>query len=151
MTTPNEIERKILLNAPIERVWQAVADAQQFGAWFRCALDGQFSEGQVITGHSTYEGHEGVKFSIYTKTVREPSYFAIEWCPGPEGAEGDNFEAAEKTLVEFELVSRNNGCELTIRESGFASLSSAHREDYFRSNTEGWAIQEDNIRLFVDQ
>lgn len=31
------IEKQIKLNAPISRVWQALTDAKEFGAWFRVA------------------------------------------------------------------------------------------------------------------
>ncbi|NWE37162.1 SRPBCC domain-containing protein, partial [Pseudomonas gingeri] len=41
MHESNEIKRKVLLNAPRQRVWEALTDAEQFGSWFGIALKGK--------------------------------------------------------------------------------------------------------------
>jgi hypothetical protein len=46
----DRIEKKILLRAPLERVWSAISDAEQFGKWFGVALDGPFVAGERLTG-----------------------------------------------------------------------------------------------------
>ena len=33
----DRIEKKIVLRAPRSRVWRAIADAEEFGTWFRLA------------------------------------------------------------------------------------------------------------------
>ncbi|MBT6482786.1 MAG: vanillate O-demethylase oxidoreductase VanB, partial [Gammaproteobacteria bacterium] len=33
----DKIEKNVDLNAPIERVWQALTDHREFGEWFRVA------------------------------------------------------------------------------------------------------------------
>ncbi|MBV9509159.1 MAG: vanillate O-demethylase oxidoreductase VanB, partial [Caulobacteraceae bacterium] len=35
----DRIEKTIELRAPLERVWRAIIDHEQFGAWFRVALE----------------------------------------------------------------------------------------------------------------
>jgi uncharacterized protein YndB with AHSA1/START domain len=37
------IEKKILLRAPRERVWRALADSTEFGTWFGMKFDGPFA------------------------------------------------------------------------------------------------------------
>jgi putative transposase len=39
---PDRIEKQILLRAPLARVWQALTDSTEFGAWFGVKLDGPF-------------------------------------------------------------------------------------------------------------
>ena len=50
MSTTDKIEKKILLKASLARVWSAISDAKQFGAWFGVELDGPFVAGKKITG-----------------------------------------------------------------------------------------------------
>jgi hypothetical protein len=47
---PDRIEKQILLRAPLARVWQALTDASEFGAWFGVKLDGPFKAGARVTG-----------------------------------------------------------------------------------------------------
>jgi uncharacterized protein YndB with AHSA1/START domain len=46
----DRIEKQILLRAPRERVWNAIADAAQFGRWFGVALEGPFAPGKRVAG-----------------------------------------------------------------------------------------------------
>ena len=58
----DRIEKQIELRAPIERVWRALTDPDEFGKWFRVALDGPFVTGQITTGHIIYTGYEHLKW-----------------------------------------------------------------------------------------
>ena len=42
----DRIEKSIELNAPVERVWRALTDHNEFGEWFRVKLDGPFRTGR---------------------------------------------------------------------------------------------------------
>jgi uncharacterized protein YndB with AHSA1/START domain len=41
----DRIEEKILLRVPPARVWRALTDAEEFGAWFGAKLAGAFAPG----------------------------------------------------------------------------------------------------------
>ena len=43
--TTDRIEKKILLHAPLKRVWRALTDPAEFGAWFGVKFDGPFQPG----------------------------------------------------------------------------------------------------------
>ena len=45
--TTDRIEKKTVLRAPRDRVWNAIADASQFGAWFGVELAGPFVAGKT--------------------------------------------------------------------------------------------------------
>jgi len=45
----DRIEKKVLLRAPLDRVWRAISDAKEFGAWFGVAFDGLFAAGARLT------------------------------------------------------------------------------------------------------
>lgn len=48
-----DIERKRLIRAPLARVWDAIADARQFGEWFRLKVGGEFRPGARVNVVST--------------------------------------------------------------------------------------------------
>ena len=45
--TTDRIEKEGLLRAPLERVWRAISDADEFGRWFGVRFDGPFVPGYV--------------------------------------------------------------------------------------------------------
>jgi len=53
----DRIEKTVEIYAPIERVWQALTDQNEYGEWFRVALDGPFVAGGRSTGRITYPGY----------------------------------------------------------------------------------------------
>ena len=148
----NEIVRTIDLNAPVERVWQAIVDAKQFGQWFKCTVSGEFAVGQVVNCSSLYEGNEQSVWQKLITAIEPEKYFAFEWSPGETGADLYS-EQAGKTLVEFTLRASGEmgeGCQLVIRESGFASLPADAGRKSFELNTHGWDAQVGNITTYVE-
>ncbi|ACP27269.1 hypothetical protein associated with activator of Hsp90 ATPase 1 family protein [Sinorhizobium fredii NGR234] len=144
----NGIEKSIELAAPIERVWSALTDHEAFGQWFRVKLDGPFVVGQVTTGQITYPGHEGVKWTSVTEEIDAPRLFAFRW-PHSENPDAD-ISSAPSTRVEFRLKPTAKGTHLTISESGFETLPEDRREEARDGNEEGWEIQVQNIKAFVE-
>ncbi|RAI03290.1 vanillate O-demethylase oxidoreductase VanB [Acuticoccus sediminis] len=137
------IEKTILLDAPVERVWRAVTDAREFGTWFRVALEGPFVPGRSVAGQITYPGYEHHRLVATVETMEEPRYFAFRWEPEPDTAGGGGGDPA--TLVEFTLAPEGTGTRLTLRESGFNALPAHKRDEALRRNDGGWDIQMQNI------
>jgi len=54
------------------------------------------------------------------------------------------------TLIEFELEEVDGGTKLTVTESGFDNIPLARRAEAFRMNSEGWGIQVENVRKYVE-
>ena len=46
----DRIEKKVLLRAPLQRVWRALSDSQEFGTWFGVKFDGPFVPGVCLRG-----------------------------------------------------------------------------------------------------
>ena len=44
-----KLEKRVLLRAPLERVWRAISDAEEFGRWFGVRFDGPFVAGTSVT------------------------------------------------------------------------------------------------------
>lgn len=148
MSSPDRIEKQILLRAPKSRVWQALTDARQFGEWFRVRLEGQFAPGRRITGKMTYPGYEGWPFDAMVERMDAESYFSMRWAPQVQDREVD-YDKDPTTLVEFRLDEVPEGTRLTTVESGFENIPAALRDKVFRGNDEGWSIQTQNIKAYV--
>ncbi|HUK66471.1 MAG TPA: hypothetical protein VLV17_06550, partial [Anaeromyxobacteraceae bacterium] len=52
-STTDVIEKKILLRASRSRVYRALSDSREFGAWFGMRLLGPFVAGQAVRGTIT--------------------------------------------------------------------------------------------------
>lgn len=144
----DRIEKCIELNAPVERVWRALTDHNEFGAWFRVHLDGPFVVGEVTTGRMTYPGHEGVRWVSKTERIDAPRLFSFRWPHSEDPSGGDALEPS--TLVEFRLEATPKGTRLTVTESGFDALPSHRRIDLLRGNEAGWTEQMKNIQAHVE-
>lgn len=149
----DRIEKQIELRATASRVWQALTDYRQFGAWFGVKLDGPFVQGQPSTGYMTYPGYEHVKWDAVVQKLEPERLFSFTW-PHPKSFDKEQYSAAEQaeapsTLVEFRLDKTKTGTLLRVTESGFDLLPGDIRLEAFRRNEGGWAQQVKNIEAYV--
>jgi len=146
----DRIEKVVELAAPVARVWRALTNHEEFGAWFRVDLKGPFVVGETSLGVTTYPGYEGMRWEANVVAMETERLFAFEWCPYEHDATLD-FASAPKTRVEFKLEPTKKGTKLVITESGFNAIPDHKRRvDALRSNTQGWDIQAKNIAEYVE-
>ena len=148
MSDTDGIEKQILLLASKARVWRALTDAEEFGTWFRVALDGEFAVGARVTGRITYPGYEHLRFEAVVERMDAESAFSFRWHPLPFDPEGDHSNEPS-TLVEFRIEEADAGTLLTVVESGFDSLPADRRQEAYHRNSQGWEIQLQNIQQHV--
>ena len=157
--TDNRIEKKTLLRAPQSRVWRAIADPKEFGAWFGVKIDGHFSPGSKVKGRITptkadaeiakqQSQYEGLEFELTIDRVEPERFFSFHWHPFAVDR-GVNYTAEPPTLVSFELEKSRDGVILTVAESGFDRLPPARRAKAFAANEEGWAKQLELIEKYL--
>ncbi len=143
----DRIEKQIDLQAPIARVWRALTDAREFGAWFRVELEGDFAVGESIRGQITFPGYEHLSFEAWVERMDRPRLFSFRWHPDEEASA--DASAGLTTLVEFSLQEIDGGTRLQVVESGFDQLPPERRERAFRVNDEGWTTQMGHIGAYV--
>jgi uncharacterized protein YndB with AHSA1/START domain len=122
-TTIPAIERQLDFRASPERLWRAITDDAELGAWFGQGAHLVLQPG--AEGWFEWEGHGRVP--VRTEVVEPITRLSWRW--GDVGKSVDD----GSTLVEFRLEPlAGGGTRLHLRESGFAAEASRW------SNTEGW-------------
>lgn len=145
----DRIEKTIDLKAPVARVWRALTDHHEFGAWFRVTLEGPFVPGEVARGHITYAGYEHLKWEVRVVAMEAPHLFAFTWHPYAVNPEVD-YSAETPTRVEFRLEPIAEGTRLTVVESGFDKVPAHRRDEALRMDDGGWTQQMKNIKAHVE-
>lgn len=148
MSTTSEIRKQLFIKATPSRVWRAITDSAEFGAWFHVRLESPFVVGQPTSGQITYPGWEHVRFTLRTEAIEPETRFAYRWHPYAVDMKKD-YSSETMTLVEFLLEPQDGGTLVTVVESGFDRLPPERIAEAFRMNERGWAEQLDNIAAHV--
>ena len=144
----HRIEKRIVLTAPLSKVWRALTDYQQFGAWFGVKLESPFMPGQISRGKITHPGYEHLSMEIAIQKIEPERLFSYEWHPYAIDPSVD-YSSEPMTLVEFHLEPTETGTLLIVTESGFEQIPAARRDEAFRKNEGGWAQQMKQIEKYV--
>jgi len=147
-SSTDRIEKRVVLRASRARVWRAITDAQEFGAWFRVNLEGTFAKGATIRGRITHPGYEHLTMEVLVERIEPERYFSYRWHPYPIDPKKD-YSVEPTTLVEFMLEEMDDGTAVTIVESGFDRIPLDRRAEAFRMNARGWAGQIKNLARYV--
>ena len=144
----DRIEEKVFLRVPRARVWRALTDAEEFGAWFGVKLAGAFAPGASVKGTITEKGYEGLPFEIVVQRIEPQRLFSWRWHPYAVDPEVD-YSAEPPTHVVCELEEVAGDTLLTVVESGFDGVPDARRAEAYRMHVEGWAAQMKSIERYL--
>ena len=146
----DRIEKSIVLRAARSRVWRALTDSQEFGAWFGMRFDGAFAPGTrvgaTVVGTTAdaevakaQQQYANTKFDIFIERIEPERRFSFRWHPGAVDPSVD-YSKEPTTLVEFTLEEVPEGVRLIVTESGFDQIPLSRRAAAFGSNEQGWGI-----------
>jgi uncharacterized protein YndB with AHSA1/START domain len=155
----DRIEKEVVLRAPLDRVWRAISDADEFGRWFGVRFDGPFVAGASVTGVITpttvdedvaraQEPYAGKSDTWQIVAVEPQRRLAFRWHPYAV-EDGADYSQEPTTLVDFTLAETSDGVLLRIVESGFDKLQADRRVSAFEHNSEGWAAQTELVRKYL--
>ena len=147
-SSTDRLVKSIDIKASPSRVWRALTDHKEFGAWFRVNLESPFVPGKPTRGRITHPGYEHVVMEVVTQKLEPERYFSFHWHPYAIDPKVD-YSKEPPTLVEFVLEKIADGTRLTVTESGFDKIPAGRRDDAFRMNSSGWASQIRNIDRYV--
>ncbi|WP_233255421.1 SRPBCC family protein [Naasia lichenicola] len=152
MAIQDRIEKQIVLHADLDRVWAAIADSRQFGAWFGAEFDGPFVLGQTTHGRivptsvdaevaAMQEPHRGSDLNLDIVAIEPHTRFAFRWAASPD--------TDVQTTVTFTLRPHEDGVVLIITEEGFDELPETVRQSTREGNEGGWEAQTSLIARYV--
>jgi uncharacterized protein YndB with AHSA1/START domain len=146
----DRIEKKVLLHAPLKRVWTALANSTEFGTWFGMKFDGLFVPGALMRGvivptkvnaevAKAQQKYDGMPVEITIEKMEPGRLFSFRWHPYAI-ERGVDYSAEPTTLIEFVLEEMKDGVMLTVTESGFDQIPLVRRVKAFTANEEGWGM-----------
>ncbi len=117
-----DIVHKININAPVEKVYDAVSTSEGLKGWWTEHVDGESKEGEKLTFLFPETGPVMEVLELYTNEL-------VKWkCTG-------SVEEWQDTIFTFEMEEKNGGCELLFAQSGWADQS-----DFFAHCNTKWAV-----------
>lgn len=145
MTVTDRIEQEVTIDAPLERVWDLVAEP----GWWVGDGDRSAQSRWQDGGLAVIDDPKYGRFSVRVETVHPREYVAYRWAsgfPGQAPADGNS------TLVEFWLTERVDGIGLRTSESGFSALAVSEPEQAaaVEGNTGGWRQQLDVVKRLAE-
>ena len=157
----DRIEKKILLRAPLKRVWSALSEATEFGTWFGMKFDGHFTPGARVRGTivgtkvdsevaKAQKQYQGIPFEITIDRMEPERLFSFRWHPNAVEP-GVDYSHEPTTLVVFTLEQVANGVMLTVTESGFDQIPLERRARAFTANEQGWGMVVKLIEKYLVQ
>jgi len=157
---PDTIRKEILLKAPLERVWNAIANASEFGAWFGMRFDQpEFRPHSLMTGFikptevnddvaAAQKPYEGTAFEFRVNDIVPMKSISFSWHPYAVDKTHD-YSDEPMTLITFTLEEAAGGTRLVLTESGFDRIPLERRAEAFRMNEGGWAMQMRLIEAYL--
>ena len=116
----DRVERRVLLEQPIEEVWAAVTEPARLSEWIGAAVDVELRAG----GRGMARRADGATRRIRVEEVEPPRRFAFRWWP----FERDGDVPGPSTRVEFLLEEAPGpATRLTVTESGLPGVGDRMR------------------------
>jgi uncharacterized protein YndB with AHSA1/START domain len=140
---PSQIEKEILIEAPIDVVWRVVTEPDQIKQWF--CTDAELDGRAGGAGRMAFE--HGYTYFLEIVVFEPPSRFAYRWIreqaikAGPENS----------TLVEFTLQAEAGNTRLRVVESGFDKVdwTDEAKVKYMEENSSGWLFYLGRLRDYA--
>lgn len=136
------VERSIWINAPRERVWQAITDPEQLTQWFSPGTQWQGTGLKV--GGRMYVLNPETNAEMYTQVievVNPPAQLVTRSVPEP---------GEFATVTNWMLLEENGGTRLAIIYSGYELMPTDIRQQRMEENAFGFGMMLGNIKASVE-
>jgi uncharacterized protein YndB with AHSA1/START domain len=135
-------ERTIWIDAPRERVWQAVTTAAGLDAWY--APGSTWDIPTLKMGANVKFHHVSSETLVATIDVLDPmDEFALRWQP-------DKTYPQLVLTTGFLLEDEEDGTRVTITECGYEALPEDLRQTWVDSTNEGYGMSMENLKAYLE-
>ena len=140
------IHRTIRIEAPLDRVWEAVSTPILIAEWFSETTT--LPNGDVGTeGLFAWDGYG--PFAVEIVENEPKSVFAWRWAGAPSEVLLDD----DSTTARFTLEADGDATLVTVVETGFENIAGGtlHRRQRLEDNRSGWDIELDELAALVEK
>jgi uncharacterized protein YndB with AHSA1/START domain len=129
---PAQIEKEMVIAAPIEVVWRIMTEPDQIKQWFSPEAELEGRPG----GEGRLKFESGDEYYLQVEAFEPPHRFAYRWMHD----KGTKARPENSMLVEFTLRSEADGTRLRVVESGFETVDWAQevKTKYADDHSRGW-------------
>lgn len=140
---PAQIEKEILIEAPIDVVWRVVTEPDQIKRWFCSEIELDRRAGGA--GRMSFD--EGDTFYLQVEAFEPPHRFAYRWLH----EDGAKARPDNSMLVEFTLQGEAGNTRLRVVESGFDKIdwTDEAKTKYARDHSSGWHLYLERLRDYA--
>ncbi|MCI0712777.1 MAG: SRPBCC domain-containing protein [Chloroflexi bacterium] len=136
------VKRTIWINAPRERVWQAITDANQIMKWWGGGDHWEIDELKV---GGTIKFGDPADLMLATIAVLDPPReFRLRW---PPQEQYHNLEMFTTYVLETE----NGGTRVTVSETGFEGLPADVRQKRYESTMSGYESVLAGLKKYIEE
>jgi uncharacterized protein YndB with AHSA1/START domain len=127
------LKRSIWIDAPRERVWQAVSDPVQIAQWFAPGTDFFFKDNII-----TIRMNETDLDVALIEVMEAPRQLTTRSLPD------------KLMTTTYLLEEENGGTRFTVIEAGFEGLSAEDRQKRLEQDSAGWDMALENLKAYID-
>ena len=137
-----EVERSVWIDAPRERVWQAITDPAQLEHWYAAGCPWEIPALEPGTLVKFYNTPDDVLLATI-EAVEPPREFRLRWQPDPQFP---NTRLVMSLIMEEEA----GGTRATVLESGYETMPEAAARDLAAQTGEGYHLSMAELKAFVE-
>lgn len=138
------VQRTIEISAPLGKVWAAITEAEHIARWFgQSAVLDDVSVG--AKGVFSFEGYGD--FPVVVEELDPPRMIAYRWS-NENARPVAPVDPEHSTVFRFTLEPRGSATQLTVVETGFASLADPAAS--MEGNRGGWDSELDELVAYLE-
>jgi uncharacterized protein YndB with AHSA1/START domain len=135
------VERTIWIDAPRERVWQALTDPTEIQQWFSPGTPWRLSALEVGGELSPVDPETGADIATSVIDVLDPPrQFVVRAAPGKSAF----YDVTDHTLIE-----ENGGTRLVLTNTGYDRETADERHQKLEQNAFGFGMMLENLEAYV--
>ncbi len=135
------VERSVWINAPREKVWQAITEADQIMKWWGGGDLWEIEKLEVGAGVKFGEADDQLLATI--AALDPPAKFSLRW---PPQEAYHNIEV----FTTYELTEENGGTLVKVSETGFEALPEDIRQKRFDQTAKGYETVLAGLKNYVE-
>ncbi|HET8670104.1 MAG TPA: SRPBCC domain-containing protein [Candidatus Saccharimonadales bacterium] len=137
------VERRVWINAPRQRVWQAITEPAHLERWYAPGCPWAIPMLEASTTIKFYNTETDIQLATI-EVVEPPHQLTLRWQVDPTNP--------ELTLVNtFLLEEENGGTQVIASQAGYESLPDDMREQQLEQDAEAYTAIVESLKAYLER